>query len=169
MGSLIEGSHFTNDQEDLGRDCGRCGCGGCARLSGKRGVKSPWYVALDKPAIQPPGPVFPIVWTLLYSDIAISSAVVIDRLQVADPAAAVAYQRALALNLALNTSWSWAFFKAHKLVPAIVVAGALATSSIDLARRAAQAHRVAGVALSPYAAWCSFATVLTTAIWRGNR
>jgi translocator protein len=25
------------------------------------GVKSPWYVALDKPAIQPPGPVFPIV------------------------------------------------------------------------------------------------------------
>jgi hypothetical protein len=50
-------------------------------------VKSPWYVALDKLAIQPPGPVFPIVWTLLYSDIAISSAVVIDRLQVADPAA----------------------------------------------------------------------------------
>ena len=134
-----------------------------------RGVNSPWYLALHKPAIQPPGPVFPIVWTLLYSDVAISSAVVIDRLQVADPAAAVAYQRALALNLALNTSWSWVFFKAHKLVPAIVVAGALATSSIDLARQAAQAHRAAGVALSPYAAWCSFATVLTTAIWRGNR
>jgi hypothetical protein len=43
-----------------------------------RGVNSPWYVALDKPSIQPPEPVFPIVWTLLYSDIAISSAVVID-------------------------------------------------------------------------------------------
>ena len=133
------------------------------------GVNSPWYLALHKPAIQPPGPVFPIVWTLLYSDIAITSAVVIDRLQVADPEAAVAYQRALALNLVLNTSWSWVFFKAHKLVPAIVVAGALATSSIDLARRAARANRAAGAALSPYAAWCSFATALTTAIWRGNR
>jgi benzodiazapine receptor len=54
-------------------------------------------------------------------------------------------------------------------VPAIVVAGALAMSSIDLARRAGQTHRAAGIALSPYAAWCSFATVLTTAIWRGNR
>ena len=25
------------------------------------GVNSPWYLALHKPAIQPPGPVFPIV------------------------------------------------------------------------------------------------------------
>ena len=30
-------------------------------------VNSPWYVDLNKPAIQPPGPVFLIVWTLLYS------------------------------------------------------------------------------------------------------
>lgn len=151
---------------------GTAGAVGAAAVLGSvasRGVNSPWYVALDKPAIQPPGPVFPIVWTLLYSDIAISSAVVIDRLRGADPGAAIAYQRALALNLVLSTSWSWVFFKAHKLVPAIVVAGALATSSIDLARRAARANRAAGAALSPYAAWCSFATALTTAIWRGNR
>jgi translocator protein len=151
---------------------GTAGAVGAAAALGSvasRGVNSPWYEALDKPAIQPPEQVFPIVWTLLYSDIAISSAVVIERLQVADPAAAVAYQRALALNLVLNTSWSWVFFKAHKLVPAIVVAGALAASSIDLARRAARANRTAGAALSPYAAWCSFATALTTAIWRGNR
>ena len=69
---------------------GTAGAVGAAAVLGSvasRGVNSPWYVALDKPAIQPPGPVFPIVWTLLYSDIAISSAVVIDRLRGADPGA----------------------------------------------------------------------------------
>ena len=76
---------------------------------------------------------------------------------------------ALGVNLVLNTSWSWIFFKAGRLVPAIVVAGGLAVSSIDLARRAGRASRATGIALSPYAAWCNFATVLTSAIWRRNR
>ena len=80
------------------------------------GANSPWYLALDKPVIQPPKTVFPIVWTLLYADIAISSAVTIDRLQVIDPSETVAFKRALAVNLVLNTSWSWVFFKAERLV-----------------------------------------------------
>lgn len=132
-------------------------------------VKSAWYGRLKKPAIQPPGQVFGIVWTTLYTDIAISSAVAIDRLQSTDPAAAKAFERALAVNLVLNASWSWVFFKAHRLAPAIGVAGALALSSADLARRAGQAERGAGWALAPYAAWCSFATALSTAIWSRNR
>lgn len=132
-------------------------------------VKSVWYAALDKPPIQPPGPVFGIVWTLLYTDIAVTSSVVLNRLQRTNPDAAAAYRRALALNLVLNTSWSWVFFKGHQVAPAIGVAAALAASSIDLARRAGEAGGPAGIALVPYAAWCSFATVLTAAIWRRNR
>ncbi|MFZ2166402.1 MAG: TspO/MBR family protein, partial [Propionibacteriaceae bacterium] len=34
---------------------------------------SQWYVALDKPAWQPPGYVFPIAWTTLYTSIAVAS------------------------------------------------------------------------------------------------
>jgi benzodiazapine receptor len=132
-------------------------------------VNSSWYRQLTKPAIQPPAAVFPVVWTLLYTDIAVTSGAVIDRLERTDPAAATAYRRALAVNLVLNTSWSWVFFKAHRLVPSIAVAAALALSSIDLARRAAPSGRAAALALAPYAAWCSFATVLTAAIWRRNR
>ena len=132
-------------------------------------VKSAWYAALDKPPIQPPGPVFGIVWTTLYTDIAIASSVVLDRLPKTDPEAAAAYRRALAVNLILNTSWSWVFFKGHQLVPAIGVAAALAGSSIDLARRAGRRDRSLGIALAASAAWCSFATVLTAAIWRRNR
>jgi len=131
-------------------------------------VKGSWYEHLDLPAIQPPGPVFGIVWTALYTDIAVASAVAIDRLE-PDRRASREFQKALGLNLMLNASWSWVFFKAHRLLPAVVVAGALAASSADLARRAGRAEPAAGLALTPYAAWCTFATVLSAAVWRHNR
>jgi translocator protein len=45
----------------------------------------------------------------------------------------------------------------------------LTVSSADLARRAAQADPRAGLALSAYPLWCSFATALATHVWRLNR
>jgi tryptophan-rich sensory protein len=69
----------------------------------------------------------------------------------------------------LNASWSWIFFNKHKLGLSAVAAGALAASSADLVRRAADADPKLGVALTPYPLWCSFATVLSAEIWRLNR
>ena len=45
------------------------------------GVDSDWYRRLDKPALQPPPAAFPIAWTLLYADIAVTSAAVLTELQ----------------------------------------------------------------------------------------
>ncbi len=133
-------------------------------------VKSGWFARLAKPAIQPPPQVFPVVWTALYADIAVTSAKVIERLRTdGRDQERRAFQRALAANLALNASWSWVFFKAHRLGPAVAVAGVLAASSADLTRRAGQADPKLGAALSPYAGWTSFATVLAAAVWRANR
>jgi translocator protein len=132
-------------------------------------TESSWYRRLAKPVIQPPAWVFPLVWTTLYADIAVTSALALERLEREDPRAASAYRRALALNLVLNGSWSWVFFKAHRLVGAVAVAGALAASSGDLVRRTLAVHRAAGAALAPYAAWCGFATMLSAEIWRRNR
>jgi tryptophan-rich sensory protein len=50
-----------------------------------------------------------------------------------------------------------------------VAAAALAVSSADLARRAADADVKLGAAMAPYPLWCSFATVMSTDIWRLNR
>jgi TspO/MBR family len=91
-----------------------------------------------KPVIQPPGVAFGPVWTALYADIAITSAIAIDRLPEQDRAK---YERALAANLALNASWSWVFFRFHRLGLAVAVAAALALSSGDLVRRTAAADR----------------------------
>jgi len=129
-----------------------------------------WYRRLDKPAFQPPGAVFPAVWTALYSDIAVTTAAASDRLRErGDTEAARGLHRALGVNLVLNASWSWVFFRFHRLRPAVAVAGALSASSADLTRRVGRADRHAGVSLAPYAAWTSFATVLSAAIWRRNR
>jgi tryptophan-rich sensory protein len=126
---------------------------------------SAWYRTLRKPAIQPPAAAFPVVWTTLYAGIAGASATTLEH---ADPSTARSYRRALAANLVLNASWSWVFFKAHRIGPAVGVAAVLAASSGDLARRSWQVDRRAGAALLPYAAWCGFATVLTAAIRRRN-
>lgn len=134
-----------------------------------REVNSSWYAALDKPSFQPPGAVFGLAWTVLYGDIAVTSAVALDKLRRKDPAAAAACARALAVNLLLNTGWSWVFFGFHRLGAAVAVAVALAASSGDLVRRTASADRRGGVALGPYPLWCAFATALSAAIWRRNR
>lgn len=133
-------------------------------------TRSRWFRRLDKPSWQPPAAVFPVVWTTLYTDVALSSAQVVDRLR-ADgrEADAAAFERALAANLALNASWTWTFFKFHRLGAAVAVAGALAASGADLTRRAGSVSPVAAAGLGAYTAWCTFATVLSTNIWRRNR
>ena len=129
-----------------------------------------WYSRLRKPAYQPPGTAFPVVWTALYADIATTSAVTLDKFRAAGQHdKARGYAAALSVNLLLNAGWSWLFFGFHKLGAAVLGAAALTLSSADLARRAAAADPRAGLALSPYPLWCAFATVLSTHIWRLNR
>lgn len=137
---------------------------------GSRDVDSPWYAALDKPPFQPPGVAFPVVWTTLYTDIALAAGHALDRLEAAGRhEEAAAYRRALAANLAVNAAWSWVFFRWHRLGPAVGVAGLLALSSADLVRRTSRVSPAAGAALAPYPAWCGFATLLSADIWRRNR
>ena len=103
--------------------------------------------------------------TLLATGIGTAATAVIGSIA----SAAKGYTAALRVNLVLNAGWSWLFFKAHKLGPSAVAAGALAVSSADLARRTAQVSPAAGLALAPYPLWCTFATVMSTDIWRLNR
>jgi translocator protein len=129
-----------------------------------------WYSHLRKPRYVPPNGVFPIAWTALYADLAVTSAVAVDRLR-ADGRHAEArnYTVALAANLILNAGWSWLFFKYQKLGASAVGAAVLAASSADLTRRTAAADPRAGAALLPYPLWCAFATLMSGHIWVLNR
>ena len=133
-------------------------------------VDTPWYAALDKPPYQPPGAAFPVAWTTLYTDLALTSAHALDRLEGAGRTEeATRYRRALGINLVVNGAWSWVFFRWHRLDAAVLVAGVLALSSADLVRRTARVSPAAAAALAPYPAWCTFATVLSADIARRNR
>ncbi|WAJ46765.1 tryptophan-rich sensory protein [Mycobacterium sp. Aquia_216] len=146
-----------------------------AAAAGTGSIASPrrvpaWYSRLRKPAYQPPGAAFPIVWTALYGDIATTSAVTLDKFRAAGQHdRARGYAAALSVNLLLNAGWSWLFFRFHRLGASVLGAAALTVSSADLARRAAAADPRAAAALSPYPLWCAFATVLSSHIWLLNR
>ena len=131
------------------------------------GGSSPWFRQLETPAFQPPPQVFPVVWTALYADIAVSTAAALSAARSRHTTTSL--RSALALNLTLNASWSWVFFRAHRLRGAVAVAALLTVSSADLARRAHFVAPRAGAALLPYAGWCAFATVLSASIARRNR
>ena len=138
-------------------------------VASREGVQN-WYPTLRKPSFNPPNAAFPIAWTTLYADIAVTSASAINRFRAdGDDAKARAYTAALGSTScstpagvgcsSRRTSWGCRRWRPR----------ALAASSADLARRAGEADPKLGVALAPYPLWCSFATLLSTAIWRLNR
>lgn len=120
--------------------------------------ESRWYRRLRKPDWQPPALAFPVVWTALYTDLAVSSAAALDR--GSNEAAAggegrreelAAYRGALAANLLLNATWSWLFWRSRRPWLAAAECAVLTASSADLVRRTYRLHRGAGAALAPYA------------------
>jgi tryptophan-rich sensory protein len=133
-------------------------------------VNSAWYEKLRKPAYQPPRQVFPVVWPALYADIAVVSASTIDRLRdERDEGRRRSYEAALALNLALNASWSWLFFNQRRYTSSALLSGVLTASSADLARRSIDVRKSRAVPLVLYPLWCAFATVLSGHIALLNR
>lgn len=130
-----------------------------------RSTDSLWYKLLDKPDFQPPSWVFPVAWTALYADIAATTGLALDKLPEHERAALA---KALGVNLALNAGWSFTFFGTRNVAASVPVAAALAVSSADLVRRVGRAKKRYGVALSPYAAWTAFATVLSASLKERN-
>jgi tryptophan-rich sensory protein len=135
-----------------------------------RPAQSAWYQKLRKPPYQPPRQAFPIVWPLLYADIATVSSATIDELDRRGRSDEKRrYIVALAANLVLNGSWSWLFFNQGRLGTSAIAAGVLTASSADLTRRAVAVQGAKAAPLVAYPAWCAFAAVLSTHIWLLNK
>ena len=135
-----------------------------------RPAQSAWYAELKKPPYQPPRQAFPIVWPILYADIAVTSAATLDVLeQHGRQQERRAYIVALVSNLVLNGSWSWLFFNQRRLGTSAIAAAALTASSVDLTRRSVAVQGARAAPLAAYPAWSAFATALSTHIWALNR
>jgi benzodiazapine receptor len=138
---------------------------GIGGLASGTGASTSWYRRLDKPPWQPPPRTFGIVWPVLYGMIAYSTGRAMDR---APQRERQAISQALGVNLALNTAWTWLFFRARSPRTALADIAALNASNALLVRRVWTADRRAGLLLLPYAAWTAFATLLNGDIARRN-
>ncbi|MFD9472021.1 TspO/MBR family protein [Streptomyces goshikiensis] len=127
---------------------------------------SRWYRSLRKPPWQPPPWAFGAVWTPLYGSIAWAAGRALHRAEGPERRGLAV---ALGVNLALNAAWSWLFFARRS--PRAGLAGTLLLDASNV-RLLRQMHRIdpaAGLALTPYVAWCAFATALNADIARRNR
>jgi tryptophan-rich sensory protein len=123
-----------------------------------------WYQGLAKPAFNPPDWVFAPVWSALYLMIAIAGWRAWRRAGAQARGALTVY----AVQLALNLSWSFVFFGARLIGPALAVIAALLAAIAANAFLFWRIDRWAGALLVPYAAWVAFAAALNAALWRLN-
>jgi translocator protein len=124
-----------------------------------------WYRGLAKPAWTPPDWLFPIAWTPLYLAVAVAAWWV----SLSPSTLAGAGLALWAWQIVMNGLWSPVFFGLQRpgagmaVILALWIAVALTTWffwRIDL---------LAGLLMTPYLAWVSYAGALNFAIWRMNR
>jgi tryptophan-rich sensory protein len=126
----------------------------------------PWYQHLAKPAWQPPGPAFGLIWTLVFSLCAASGVVAWRAAK--KPGQREAVIGLFALNGFLNVLWSLLFFRLHRPDWAVEEVIALWSSVLLLIVFLARFSWRASALLAPYLVWVSIATVLNAEVVRLN-
>jgi len=125
-----------------------------------------WYDRLDKPAWNPPGATFGIVWTVLYLMMAVAAWQVARRWGTR-PGVAIAVALYV-VQLVGNLAWTGIFFGLERpgwaLAELIVLLGLVAATIVAFAR----VSRLAAGLLVPYLAWVGFAVSLNAAIVAAN-
>ena len=124
-----------------------------------------FYRELVRPSWAPPGWLFGPVWSVLYGLMGISAWLVWRAQGFAGARNALLL---FFVQLAVNALWTWLFFVWRQGAMAfgeIMFLWLLIVANIVLFWRV---RKFAALILVPYAAWVSFACVLTFAIWRLN-
>ena len=126
------------------------------------------YPELVKPPLAPPPILFPIVWTVLYVLMGISSSMIYLRKN----ENIVASQNALSLygaNLIINFTWSIIFFGFQKYLFAFIWLLFLLFTIVRMVTSFERLNKIAAYLQLPYIIWVIFAGYLNFAIYILNR
>lgn len=134
------------------------------RLSGA-GAGNPWFDALAKPALMPPGWVFGAAWTILYILLGLSLAMILHARGAKDRKRALIL---FALLLALTFAWPPVFFVWHEIKAALSLIAAMIVGTVGLIFLLWRIRIVAALLLYPYLGWLMFAAALTWQIMALN-
>ena len=124
----------------------------------------PVYDSLLQPPLSPPGPVFPVVWTVLY----LLMGVALYRVRLAE---SPEKPRALALfygQLALNAAWTPIFFRLQQFGFALLWLLVLLALTVRCALSFGRIDKNAGLLLAPYLLWLTFAAYLNWGVYLLN-
>ena len=129
------------------------------------GFENGWYAGLRKPSFQPPGWMFGVVWTILYTLLGLALALVLR-----EPPSK---RRRDALwlfggQLALNFAWSPIFFGLQMIEIALVVLIAMLVLALAAARYFRGLRHVSGWLMLPYLLWLCLAVALNYETGRLN-
>lgn len=134
------------------------------QLSGS-GYGNPWFDALAKPSIMPPGWVFGVAWTILYILLGVSLAMVLHAKGAERRSRAIGL---FVLQLLMNFAWSPVFFAWHQLTIALSIIAAMIVGTFALILVVWRIRVVAGLLLYPYLGWLMFAAMLNFQIVQLN-
>ena len=122
------------------------------------------YSNINKPTLSPPAILFPIVWTVLYILMGVSSGIVyIKRESASEPASAGL--RTYLSSLVFNFLWSIIFFNVRSPIAALVTLLILLYLIIRTVIHYWRVSPTAAILQLPYALWVTFAGYLNAGIY----
>ena len=124
-----------------------------------------WYATLRRPALQPPGFVFGIAWTILYVLIGAAIGRIVNAPRHAQKPRAIAW---FVVQLALNLFWSTLFFRLHMVAAAFHLIVAILLAALWTTLLFHRIDRTAARLMVPYLAWLCFAAGLAWRVWQLN-
>lgn len=123
-----------------------------------------YYPQIQRSELTPPGYVFSIVWTILYTMMVVSLDILLNlKTEIKKPAIQL-----FLFNLFLHIIWSFAFFYNGYFLIGFIILIILDIAALVLTEVAYQANKVAGLLVLPHFFWLLFATYLNWAIYDLN-
>lgn len=122
------------------------------------------YSEINKPSFAPPGFLFPIVWTILYILMGVSSYIVYESGSIYKSNALKLY----ALQLFFNFFWSILFFRFDMYLLAFFWLLAMIIIIIAMIYNFHKISPLAAYLQIPYLLWCIFASYLNFAVYLLN-
>ncbi len=123
------------------------------------------YSSIIKPTLSPPSIVFPIVWSILYILMGISSYIVYSSHSRSKYSALTIY----VIQLVFNGLWSIVFFNMHRYLLSFIVLITLWILILSMVYRFKQIDRLSGILQIPYLLWVTYAGYLNFSIYILNR
>ena len=122
------------------------------------------YSQINKPALSPPGYIFPIVWFILYFLMGVSSYIIYESNSLKKENALKTY----ALQLFFNFWWSIIFFRFSLFLFAFLWLLIMIALIAMMIYKFYQINRLSSYLQIPYLLWCLFAAYLNFMIYRLN-